>query len=515
MDKVTYSSDTTAAVPGANLSSARYYVSATGNSTDGYFGGGSSPSVIVATMDKITYSTDTTAAVPGANLIDARYGAGAASNPTHGYFGGGGPGYRSTMDKVTYSTDTTATVPSANLVVPRNLLSATGSPSHGYFGGGLPGPLATMEKTTYASDTTAVLPSGANLSAPRSRQAASSSIENGLPFGEPPTETPSSQTFPLVTSTPNTGYFGGGDIGPLATMEKTTFTSDTTATVPSSANLSTGRRSLAATGNLTHGYFGGGRDSGPSITTTMDKVTYASDTTAAAPGANFNLYARVDHAATGNSTHGYFAGGPSQDNRRIHKVFYSVDITSLLPSTVELDQAVYGLAATGNSTHGYFGGGRYGSNSVSRMEKITYSSDTLLVIPGANLSQRRDLLGATGNSTHGYFGGGQTGPYPTTRVSTMQKITYATDTRTALPSSALSDERWGVSATGNSTDGYFGGGSSTSGAVATMDKITYSSDTTAAVPGANLITARYRHAASSARANGLPTSLTTLFPVIV
>ena len=33
MDKVTYASDTTAAVPGANLSSARYGLAATGNST--------------------------------------------------------------------------------------------------------------------------------------------------------------------------------------------------------------------------------------------------------------------------------------------------------------------------------------------------------------------------------------------------------------------------------------------------------------------------------------------------
>jgi hypothetical protein len=41
MDKVTYSSDTTAAVPGANLSLARRYQhGATGNSTNGYFGGG-------------------------------------------------------------------------------------------------------------------------------------------------------------------------------------------------------------------------------------------------------------------------------------------------------------------------------------------------------------------------------------------------------------------------------------------------------------------------------------------
>ena len=43
MDKVTYASDTTAAVPSANLSLERYGVAATGNSTHGYFGGGRTP----------------------------------------------------------------------------------------------------------------------------------------------------------------------------------------------------------------------------------------------------------------------------------------------------------------------------------------------------------------------------------------------------------------------------------------------------------------------------------------
>jgi hypothetical protein len=46
MDKVTYSNDTTAAVPGANLSVASSGLAATGNSTAGYFGGGQSWSSI-------------------------------------------------------------------------------------------------------------------------------------------------------------------------------------------------------------------------------------------------------------------------------------------------------------------------------------------------------------------------------------------------------------------------------------------------------------------------------------
>ena len=71
MEKVTYSTDTTAAVPGAALSAARYSLAATGNSTAGYFGGGRNPGPF-STMDKLTYADDTTAAVPGAALSAAR-----------------------------------------------------------------------------------------------------------------------------------------------------------------------------------------------------------------------------------------------------------------------------------------------------------------------------------------------------------------------------------------------------------------------------------------------------------
>jgi hypothetical protein len=116
MDKVTYSSDTTAAVPGAALSVARYYLAATGNSTAGYFGGGAAPGTS-STMDKVTYSSDTTAAVPGAALSVARYGLAASSARANALPAGVEP---------PAATPTPQTLP---------------TPNTGYFGGGLPGPV--------------------------------------------------------------------------------------------------------------------------------------------------------------------------------------------------------------------------------------------------------------------------------------------------------------------------------------------------------------------------------------
>ena len=81
----------------------------------------------------------------------------------------------------------------------------------------------------------------------------------------------------------------------------------------------------------------------------------------------------------------------------------------------------------------------------------------------------------------GYFGGGRT-PSPT---STMDKVTYASDTTAAVPGAALSSTRRYHAATGNQTAGYFGGGEVNDNNTTSVDKVTYADDTTAAVPGAN------------------------------
>ena len=185
-------------------------------------------------MDKTNFSNDTTAAVPGANLSSPRADSAATGNSTNGYFSGGSTSTR--MDKVTYSTDTTVYTPGANLNVFRSIHAATGTGDAGYFGGGFPGP---------------------------------------TPAG-------------------------------LITVEKTTYSNDTTATLPATGNLSQARRCTAAVGNPSAGYFGGGYVF-PDPVSTMDKITYSTDTTAALPGANIpSVEGRSENKSTGNSTHGYF-----------------------------------------------------------------------------------------------------------------------------------------------------------------------------------------------------------------
>ena len=514
MDKVTYSSDTRTTVPGAFLSiPARYYLAATGNQTAGYFGGGSIPGASnTQRMDKITYSTDTRTSLPATGQLSA---AGqlnnATGNSTAGYFGGvgGNPGAggKTTIDKITYSTDTRSTVPAAgSFLVARFAHGATGNSTAGYFGGGylnINNVLSSVEKIDYATDTRALSFFLSNNA--RAQLAASGARANGVTITEPPAATPTSSTFPVPaapTTVSDAGYFGGGAAGALvfSTMDKVTYSSDTRTTVPG-ASLSAARQLLAATGSSTAGYFGGGAVPGTGARSTMDKVTYSSDTTAQVPGASLSV-ARQDVAATGNTTAGYFGGGRVPTRSTMDKVTYSSDTTAQVPGA-SLSTARYGAGATGNSTAGYFGGGRNSTPIFTTMDKLTYSTDTTAVVPGAALITNRLGLGAAGNATAGYFGGGAGGS-PVQNRSLMDKVTYSSDTTAAVPGANLSAPRNFVAATGNSSNGYFAGGSPSS---STMDKIDYATDTRlSAIPGASLSAARYGMGASSALANALPSA---------
>lgn len=75
-----------------------------------------------------------------------------------------------------------------------------------------------------------------------------------------------------------------------------------------------------------------------------------------------------------------------------------------------------------------------------------------------------------------YAGGGSTAPI-SSALSTISRITFATDTATASVRGPLSSARRNLAASGNETDGWFGGGYNV---VSTVDRITYATDTTTA-----------------------------------
>ena len=475
-DKLIYSTDTTAAQGSANLSQARYGPAGISQgTTKGYFAGGGEGGLglAVATADKLTYSTDITAAQTTANLSVARHSsAGISQGTTKGYFAGGftGSSTRTVVaDKLTYSTDTTAAQTSANLSQARGGLAGVGQEynigvffgnnsitsgniasgqigqyhfssgttdiivmpitsivgeTNGYFAGGSTGfspgvALATADKLTYSTDTTTAQAS-ANLSQARGYLAGCSGDSTK-------------------------GYFAGGDTGGtiLTTADKLTYSNDTTS-AQTTADLSQARYNLAGISEgTTKGYFAGGYDYINVVTfATTDKLTYSTDTTAAQTTANLSQARYGLAGCDGNGTKGYFAGGLNSGSFIVataDKLTYSNDTTTAQTSA-NLTQAKYWLAGVSEGlTKGYFAGG-YDYINVVTADKLTYSNDTTAAQTSANLSQAREgLAGCSGEGTKGYFAGGSTDGVNGTAIA--DKLTYSTDTTAAQTSANLSQAR--------------------------------------------------------------------------
>jgi hypothetical protein len=164
----------------------------------------------------------------------------------------------------------------------------------------------------------------------------------------------------------------------------------------------------------------------------------------------------------------------------VDRITYATD-TATASVRGPLSSARTNLAAAGNTTDGWFGGGRvFGPAPMiySTVNRITYATDTATASVRGPLSSARYNFSAAGNTTDGWFGGG-VGP-----VSTVNRITYATDTATASVRGPLSSARYALAAAGNTTDGWFGGGYSGGAPRSTVDRITYATDTaTASVRG--------------------------------
>ena len=132
------------------------------------------------------------------------------------------------------------------------------------------------------------------------------------------------------------------------------------------------------------------------------------------------------------------------------------------------------------NTAAWFGGG---GATVSTVDRITFATDTATASVRGPLSSVSQALAAASNLTDGWFGGGLNPAFSPSTLSRVDRITYATDTATASVRGPLSSARYSFAAAGNETNGWFGGGIEP-WTVSTVDRITYATDTaTASVRG--------------------------------
>lgn len=282
------------------------------------------------------------------------------------------------------------------------------------------------------------------------------------------------------------GWFGGGynPGGNMSTVQRINYATDT-ATASVRGPLSLARRSHASTGNTSYGWFAGGTTTTNTtgVVTTVDRIDYASDTTTASnrgPLSSTAYYYPMNFSATGNDNYGWFGGGYAA-GAIVNRITYATD-TATATKRGPLAQGRGYASSTGNTTDGWFGGGDVGGFNTSSVNRITYATDTATASVKGPLSIARYQLVAAGTSSAGWFVGGQLGAPFYAGVSLVDRITYATDTATASVRGPLTSARYAFAGvTDNTTYGWFGTGFNPSaGLVTTVDRITYATDTATA-----------------------------------
>ena len=295
------------------------------------------------------------------------------------------------------------------------------------------------------------------------------------------------------------GYFGGGGGGTKSWVDRIDFSNDT-ATASARGPLSQARKYLSATGNINYGYYCGGF---PAPYSLVDRIDYSNDTpTAAVKGPLTST--RYNLAATGNNSYGYIGGGGPGTLSTIDRIDYSSD-TSTAAAKGPLNTSKRKLTATGNTSYGYWAGGHTGSASLSVVDRTDYSNDTPTASPKGPLSGTRYSNAATGNASYGYFGGGYGGS-PNAVRSIVDRIDYSSDTGTAPAKGPLAQATSTSGATGNTSYGYWAGGSESPSNGSSSQRVDYSSDTSTAVVKGPLNAVRYSTQSSSPREYGIPST---------
>lgn len=295
----------------------------------------------------------------------------------------------------------------------------------------------------------------------------------------------------ITVSSPPTGNTAGwfvGGVGPpsylqLSTVQRITFATDTaTASVRGPLSSANSYRAGGA-GNTTYGWYGGGMNPSlpaPSMAiTSVDRITYTTDT-ATATARGYLSSSRYYLAATGNQNYGWYGPGLKTvgESTVVDRITYATD-TATAGNRGLLATSRTRYAATGNDNYGWFAGGSsIPGPIISSIDRIDYANDTATASARGPLSSERNQIGSTSNSTYGWFGGGYLYPSPSPyEKSTVDRITFATDTTTASVRGPLNIVRQGPQGVGNSDYGWFATNNSYTTAVS---KITYATDTATA-----------------------------------
>jgi hypothetical protein len=296
------------------------------------------------------------------------------------------------------------------------------------------------------------------------------------------------------------GWFMGGRLPNSSTynsiVDRITYATDTAgATTRGPLNAPAYR--ISATGTFTDGWIAGNSSA-------VQRITYATDTATASYRGPIPVSTAQMAAVTDSVSYGWFVGGQAPGAvTTVNRITYATD-TATASIRGPLASAVGYMTGSNTTSYGWIGGGLIPGGYKSTVQRITYATDTDTATVRGPLSLARYGLAATGNSTDGWFAAGITnpaGPSSPVMFSTVDRITYATDTATAAVRGPLNAARYCLAATtDNSTYGWYAEGHGTPGQAVTasaVNRITYATDTVAGSVRYYSTTHSYMYAGSS------------------
>ena len=282
------------------------------------------------------------------------------------------------------------------------------------------------------------------------------------------------------------GYIVGGQNSSNQSTSNYQTINYSTETKGNISPLSIAKIGVFGTASPSAGYTYGGMANPSTHYSSIDKLTLSTQTHAALPSANMTA-AYSKGGSCGSSTIGYLCGGigPSEPNgyTRLEKLTYSTETLERIPGAnmPGYPSGAWNNSASGDGdTAGYWVGGA--TQSGSRINKFTYSSDawgTLPNLPGLPNLNRNQKAGQASSDTGFYLVGGSN-PYS----SRVQKVTFASGTNSIVTNSTVptNNGRMRLTGTGSHSRGYFAGGTETS----IVERMQFSTNSMTRLPALDL-----------------------------
>jgi len=477
IDRINYANDTSASLTRGPLPSDRYAHAATSNDNYGWHAGGNPG---LAQITRIDYSNDSPAATgnrgsfPSANEEMAGTG-----NANYGWFSGGSIGaFRSTIYRVDYSNDLVSSTLRGILTKDRANFRGSGNSLFGWVGPGNNGD-SSIDRIDYSNDTANASARG-NLSQTRYTQASFSNY-----VAQPITATaaaaaPAFYVAPYAygssivgtSGSANYGWWGGGTAPTnISSVDRLDFSNDTTAASPR-GTLSYTNAYIAAAGNQNFGWFTGGF---PAVST-VSRIDYSNDSVVGI-ARGFIATARGLGGAVSNSNYGWFGFGTAGT------VIDRIDFSNDSPATGSLRgfglvSRSSGPGAVNNTNYGWFSGG---IASVTSVERIDFANDSPTISSTRGFrNTAAGQISSSGNASYGWFANGNDVTPGSTIFSNIERIDYSNDTiRNSVRSNSSEARSW-ASGAGNANYGWHGGGFIPGGIYSSrIDRIDYANDTNA------------------------------------